>query len=110
MEKDLVYKIYMINLETGNVTETHKEFYYDVEARLECELLNESQIIGDNIKYFFYFTIFNCFMPFKSQKQLKEDALKELKRFNERINGLKAMSLVATKSLLQGGLNKKEAV
>ena len=31
-------------------------------------------------------------------------------KLNEKINKLKALHMVAVKSLLQGGLNKKEAV
>lgn len=55
------------------------------------------------------FRIYNAFAPFKNQEQLKKEASLELDRFNKRLNGLKALSLVATKSLLKGGL-KEEAV
>ena len=65
--------------------------------------------MSGNIKYMYYYRIYNAFAPFKSQEQLKKEASLELDRFNKRLNGLKALSLVATKSLLKGGL-KEEAV
>lgn len=109
MEKN-TYMIYRINLETGKVSETGNEFEYAFDAEKECDLMNETQIMSGNIQYMFYYRIYNCFMPFKSQEQLKKEASLELDRFNKRINGLKALSMVATKSLLKGGLKEEEAV
>ena len=58
----------------------------------------------------YYYRIYNCFAPFKTQEQLQKEASLELDRFNKRINGLKAMSMVAIKSLLKSGLKEEEAV
>lgn len=109
MEKN-TYMLYRINLETGKVSETGKEFEYAFDAEKECDLMNETQILSGNIQYMFYYRIYNCFMPFKTQEQLQKEARLELDTFNKRINGLKALSLVATKSLLKGGLKEEEAV
>ena len=108
MEKN-TYMVYRINLETGKVSETGSEFEYTSDALHECDFTNETQIMSGNIKYMYYYRIYNAFAPFKSQEQLKKEASLELDRFNKRLNGLKALSLVATKSLLKGGL-KEEAV
>ena len=109
MEKN-TYMVYRINLETGKVSETGKEFEYAFDAQKECDLVNETQILTGNIQYMFYYRIYNCFAPFKTQEQLQKEARLSLDTFNKRINGLKAMSLVATKSLLKGGLKEEEAV
>lgn len=108
MEKN-TYMVYRINLETGKVSETGNEFEYAFDAEKECDLMNETQILTGNIQYMFYYRIYNCFMPFKTQEQLQKEASLELDKFNKRINKLKALSLVATKSLLKRGL-KEEAV
>ena len=109
MEKN-TYMLYRIDLETGKVSETGSEFEYASDAQHECDLTNETQIMSGNIKYMYYYRIYNAFAPFKTQEQLKKEASLELDRFNKRINGLKALAMVATKSLLQNGLNKEEAV
>ena len=109
MEKNN-YMIYRIDLETGKVSETGNEFEYAFDAQKECDLINETQIMSGNIRYMFYYRIYNCFMPFKTQEQLKKEANIELDKFNKRINRLKALSLVATKSLLKGDLKEEEAV
>lgn len=110
MEKKNTYMVYRINLETGKVYETGSEFEHAIDAQSECDLMNETQILSGNIRYMYYYTMYNCFMPFKTQEQLKKEANLELDRFNKRLNGLKALSLVATKSLLKGGLKEEEAV
>lgn len=110
MEKKNTYMVYRINLETGKVYETGSEFEYASDAQHECDLTNETQIMSGNIKYMYYYRIYNAFSPFKSQEQLKKEAILSLETFNKRINGLKAMSLVATKSLLKSGLKEEEAV
>lgn len=104
------YKLYKIELETGKISESYKKFEYASDAQNECDLLNESQVIGGNIKWVFYYRLYNDFAPFKTQEQLQKEAKLALDEFNKHINRLKALSLIATKSLLQGGLNKKEAV
>lgn len=109
MEKN-TYMVYKINLETGKISETHEEFEYASDAQSHCDLLNETQIMSGVIKYMFYYRIYNCFAPFKTQEQLQKEANLELDRFNKRINGLKAMSMVAIKSLLKSGLKEEEAI
>lgn len=109
MEKN-TFMTYRINLETGKVSETHEEFESPLDAQRHCDLLNETQIMSGNIRYMFYYRIYNPFAAFKSQEQLRKEARLELDAFNKRINGLKALSLVATKSLLKGGLKEEEAV
>lgn len=104
------YMLYRINLETGKVSETHEEFQSPLDAQRHCDLLNETQIMSENIKYMFYYRIYSPFAAFNSQEQLKKEAILSLETFNKRINGLKAMSLVATKSLLKSCLKEEEAV
>lgn len=108
MEKN-TYMVYRINLETGKVSETTEEFESAFDAEKQCDLMNEVQIRSGSINYMFYYRIYNPFAAFKSQEQLKKEASLELDEFNKRLNGLKALALVATKSLLKGGL-KEEAV
>lgn len=109
MEKN-TYMVYRIDLETGKVFETGNEFELAFDAQSECDLMNETQILSGSIRYMYYYRIYNCFTPFNTQEQLQKEANLELDRFNKRINGLKALSMVARKSLLQSGLNKEEAV
>ena len=109
MEKN-TYMVYRINLETGKVSETGSEFEYASDAQHECDLTNETQIMSGNIKYMYYYRIYNAFAPFKSQEQLKKEASLELDRFNKHLNRLKALSLVAKKSLLKSSLKEEEAV
>jgi len=110
MEKKNTYMVYRIDLETGKVYETGSEFEYAFDAQKECDLVNETQILSGNIQYMFYYRVYNCFAPFKTQEQLQKEARLSLDAFNKRINGLKALSLVATKSLLKSGLKEEEAV
>lgn len=109
MEKNN-YMVYRIDLETGKVSETGNEFQSAFDAEKECDLVNETQILSGSIRYMYYYRIYNCFAPFKTQEQLQKEASLELDRFNKRINGLKAMSMVAIKSLLKSGLKEEEAV
>lgn len=109
MEKNNTFKLYKIDLETGVVSEAYEEFEHASDAQSQCDLLNETQIISENIKYFYYYKYYNCFSAFKSQEQLKVEAKNAIDAFNKHINKLKALSLIATKSLLKGGL-KEEAV
>lgn len=108
MEKN-TFMVYRINLETSKVSETTEEFESPLDAQRHCDLLNETQIMSGNIKYMFYYRIYNPFAVFNTQEQLKKEASLELDNFNKRLNGLKALALVATKSLLKGG-SKEEAV
>lgn len=107
MEKN-TYMVYRIDLKNGKVSETGNEFEYAFDAQKECDLINETQILSGNIQYMFYYRIYNCFAPFKTQEQLQKEASLALDAFNKRINGLKALSMVARKSILQGELNKEE--
>lgn len=109
MEKN-TYMVYRIDLKTGQISETGNEFEYAFDAQKECDLVNETQILSGNIRYMLYYRIYNCFAAFKTQEQLQKEARLSLDTFNKRINGLKALSLVATKSLLKGGLKEEEAV
>ena len=109
MEKN-TYMAYRIDLETGKVFETGNEFELAFDAQSECDLMNETQILSGSIRYMYYYRIYNAFSPFKTQEQLKKEASLELDGFNKRINGLKALAMVATKSLMLSGLNKEEAV
>lgn len=101
MEKN-TYMLYRIDLKNGKVSETGNEFKSAFDAEKECDLVNETQILCGSIRYMYYYRIYNCFAPFKTQAQLQKEANLELDRFNKRINGLKALSMVARKSLLQG--------
>ena len=107
MEKN-TYMLYRIDLKNGKVSETGNEFESAFDAEKECDLVNETQILSGSIRYMYYYRIYNCFAPFKTQEQLQKEASLELDKFNKLINGLKALSMVARKSLLQGGLNKEE--
>lgn len=112
MEKNLTFKVYKLELETGKITETHKEFESIMDAKAECDTLNiltATQDMG-NIKYFHFYSFYSDFDAFNSQEDLRGFALNKLEHWMDDLNKLKALYLVATKSLLQGGLNKKEAV
>ena len=110
MEKNNTYKLYKIELETGKVSEAYEEFEFASDAQSRCDFLNETQILGENIKYIFYYNIYNCFSPFKSQEQLKAEANNAINAYNRHVNRLKALCMVAKKSLLQSGLKEEEAV
>ncbi len=111
MEKDLTYKVYMVELETGYVREMNKEFSTSHEAKEECNLLNimSATMPVNIIKYFFFYEIYNDFSAFDSQETLREKGLIKLKEWNKEINKVKSLFMVATKSLMKGGL-KEEAV
>ena len=47
------------------------------------------------------------FASFRSQEDLKTFALEKLEAWNDEINKLKALYMIATKSLLKGGLNEE---
>ena len=113
MEKELTFKIYRLELATGKIGETNKEYTSTVDAKEECDFLNRMTATMknvENIKYFYFYSFYSDFKAFNSQEDLRDLALKKLERWNDDINKLKALYMVATKSLLQGGLNKKEAV
>lgn len=113
MKKELTFKIYSLELSTGVIKETNREFESSVDAKNECFELNTMVATMEDmtkIKYFYFYSFYTVFSPFKSQEDLKIFALEKLEAWNEEINKLKALHMVAVKSLLQGGLNKKEAV
>lgn len=113
MEKQLTYKIYKLELETGKIIETCREFEDIMKAKSECDLLNintATQQDMNNIKYFHFYSFYGDFQAFSSQEDLKCFAQNKLEAWMDDLNKLKALYMVATKSLLQGGLNKKEAV
>lgn len=112
MEKDLTFKVYMVELETGYVREMNKEFSASYQAKEECDFLNRMSATMPihMIKYFFFFEVYNDFSAFDSQEKLREKGLIKLNEWNKEINKVKSLFMVATKSLMQGGLNKEEAV
>ena len=114
MEKELTFKIYRLELATGKIGETNKEYTSTVDAKEECDFLNRMTATMknvENIKYFYFYSFYSDFKAFNSQEDLRDLALKKLERCNDDINKLKALYMVATKSLLQSGLqNKEEAV
>lgn len=113
MEKELVYKIYRLDLSSGKIGETNKEFETTVAAKEECEFLNEMTATMknvENIKYFYFYSYYSDFQAFSSQDDLRDIALKKLKVWMDDLNKMKALYMVATKSLLQGKLNNEEAV
>lgn len=112
MEKELVFKIYKLELATGKISEGYKEFESIMDAKAYCNTLNINTATQDmgNIKYFYFYSFYSDFKAFNSQEALKDFALIKLQAWNDELNKLKALYMVATKALLQGGLNKKEAV
>lgn len=111
--EELTFKLYRLDLATGKIHETGKEFETTIAAKEECTFLNGmTATMKDqtNIKYFYFYSFYSDFKAFNSQEDLRDLALKKLERWNDELNKLKALYMVATKSLLQGGLNKKEAV
>ena len=113
MEKQLTFKVYKLELDTGKVLETCKEFESITDAKKYCDLLNTNTATMkdmNNIKCFYFYSFYSDFQAFNSQEDLRDFALNKLEHWMDDLNKLKALYMVATKSLLQGGLNKKEAV
>lgn len=111
MEKQLTFKIYKLELASGRISEGYREFESIMDAKNFCFTLNTNTVFQDeNIRYFYFYSFYSDFNAFNSQEDLKDFALNKLEAWNDELNKLKALYLVATKSLLQGGLNKKEAV
>ena len=113
MEKELTFKIYRLELATGKIKETNKEFETTVAAKEECDFLNNMMATMKdmaNIKYFHFYSYYNDFQAFSSQEDLRDIALKKLKVWMDDLNKMKALYMEATKSLLQSGLNKEEAI
>ena len=106
--EDVVFKIYKLELSTGVIAETNREFESALDAKDKCFELNVNTIDNqNNIRYFYFYAYYMDFASFRSQEDLKTFALEKLEAWNDEINKLKALYMVATKSLLQGGLNKE---
>ena len=111
MEKELTFKIYKLELATGKVHECYREFESIMDAKNFCFTLNTNSAQYENIKCFYFYSSYSDFKAFSSQDTLRDIALNKLEVWNDELNKLKALYMVTTKSLLmQGGLNKKEAV
>lgn len=109
MEK---YQLYMLRLEDAKIIPS-KMWFDDIYTAMEyCVLKNRAQVElnVEQYYYFYFYSFYSDFKAFNSQEDLRDLALKKLERWNDELNKLKALYMVATKSLLQGGLNKKEAV
>lgn len=106
--EDVVFKLYKLELSTGVITETNREFESALDAKDKCFELNVNTIDNqNNIRYFYFYAYYMDFASFRSQEDLKTFALEKLEAWNDEINKLKALYMIATKSLLQGGLNKE---
>lgn len=111
MEKELTFKIYKLELATGRISEGYREFESIMDAKNFCFTLNTNTVFEDkNLRYFYFYSYYSDFKAFSSQDDLRDIALNKLEVWNDELNKLKALYLVATKSLMQSGLNKKEAV
>jgi hypothetical protein len=110
MGKQLTFKIYKLELATGKIHEGYREFESIMDAKNFCFVLNTNSVQYENIECFYFYSFYSDFQAFNSQEDLKCFALNKLEAWNDELNKLKALYMVATKSLLQGGLNKKEAV
>lgn len=111
MEKELTFKIYKLELATGRISEGYREFESIMDAKNLCFTLNTNTVFEDkNLRYFYFYSYYSDFKAFSSQDDLRDIALNKLEVWNDELNKLKALYLVATKSLMQSGLNKKEAV
>lgn len=111
--EDVVFKMYKLELASGRISETSKEFESALDAKDKCFELNTMVATMEDmtkIKYFYFYSFYTVFSPFKSQEDLKIFALEKLEAWNEEINKLKALHMVAVKSLLKGGLKEEEAV
>ena len=108
--EDVVFKMYKLELSTGVITETNREFESALDAKDKCFELNTKITVQDeSIRYFYFYAYYMDFASFRSQEDLKTFALEKLEAWNDEINKLKALYMVATKSLMKGGL-KEEAV
>ena len=106
--EDVVFKLYKLELSTGVITETNREFESALEAKDKCFELNVTTTDDpNNIRYFYFYAYYMDFASFRSQGDLKTFSLEKLKAWNDEINKLKALYMVAKKSLLKGGLNKE---
>lgn len=106
--EDVVFKIYKLELFTGVIAEISREFESALDAKDKCFELNVNTIDNqNNIRYFYFYAYYMDFASFRSQEDLKSFALEKLESWNDEINKLKALYMIATKSLLQGGLNKE---
>ena len=111
MEKN-VFKLYYLNLDNGFIFESTKEFDNPLRADEECKSLNSKIVNMENksIMNFYFYADYTTFSAFRSQEERKELALAKLKEWNDELNKMKALYMVSIKSILQGGLNKEEAV
>lgn len=109
--EELTFKIYKLELATGKISEGYREFESIMDAKNFCFTLNTNTVFEDkNLRYFYFYSYYSDFKAFSSQDDLRDIALNKLEVWNDELNKLKALYLVATKSLMQSGLNKKEAV
>ena len=109
--EELTFKIYKLELVTGKIHECYREFESIMDAKNFCFTLNTNSAQYENIKCFYFYSSYSDFKAFSSQDTLRDIALNKLEVWNDELNKLKALYMVTTKSLLmQGGLNKKEAV
>ena len=111
--EELTFKIYRLDLISSKIEETNKEYVSAVDAEEECVFLNgmaSTMQYAINIKYFYFYSDYSDSKTFSSQDDLKEIALKKLERWNDDLNKMKALYMVAIKSIMQGGLSKEEAV
>lgn len=111
----IVFKIYKLELSTGVIKEANMEFESSIIAKDKCFELNSSTAIYDqnNIKYFFFYAYYNndiAYASFRSQKELQVFALEKLKVWNDELNKMKALYIGTILLIMQGGLNKEEAV
>lgn len=107
MKKELTFKLYKLDLKTGKISEGYREFASIMDAKNFCFVLNTNEVQDGNIKHFYFYSFYSDFDAFNSQEDLKTFALNKLEAWNDELNKLKALYMVAAKSLLQGGLNKE---
>lgn len=105
--EDVTFKIYRLDLASGKISETSKEFESSLDAKDKCFELNNNK---NDIKYFYFYAYYMDFASFRSQEDLQVFALEKLEAWNDDLNRLKALYMVATKSLLKEGLKEEEAV
>lgn len=111
--EDVTFKIYRLDLASGKISETSKEFESSLDAKDKCFELNTNNIgiyNKNDIKYFYFYAYYMDFASFRSQEDLQVFALEKLEAWNDDLNRLKALYMVATKSLLKEGLKEEEAV
>lgn len=108
--EELTFKIYKLELATGKIHECYREFASIMDAKNFCFTLNTNSAQNENIKCFYFYSSYSDFKAFSSQDTLRDIAMNKLETWNDELNKLKALHMVAIKSLMQVGLNKKEAV